>query len=42
MAGNRTVFDIETAYLCSIELYKRELLVNRTKLCTYAKMNYMK
>ena len=39
---NRTVFDIETAYLCYTELFEIKLFLNRTKLCTYAKANCLK
>ena len=39
---NRTVFDIEAVYLCKTELFEIELFLNRTKLCTYVKLNCFK
>ena len=35
-------FDIETAYLCETELFEIELFLNKTKLCTNAKLNCLK
>ena len=37
---NKTVSDIETAYLCLTELFERDLFSNTTKPCTYTKLNF--
>ena len=42
IAWNKTVFDVETVYSCWIKLFEIELFLERTKLFTYAKLNYLK
>ena len=39
---NRIVFDIETAYIRSTELFEIEQSINKTELCTHAKLNHLK
>ena len=38
---NKTVFDIETVYLCSTELFEKELFF-KLNLCTYTLLNHLK